>query len=122
VTKVDYKEAKSIIEENHYMEMFTLISASKTAEAAERVSKITGIDTISAKALILDIQEDMNKIIPTNSTTEQSQINIPHCPTCNSTNIKRISTTAKVTNIAMFGLLGNKRKKTYHCNNCKYEW
>lgn len=48
--------------------------------------------------------------------------NIPKCPTCNSTDIKKISTTAKVTNIAIFGLLGNKRKKTFHCNNCKYEW
>lgn len=49
-------------------------------------------------------------------------LNTPHCPTCNSTDIKRISATAKVTNVAMFGLFGNKRKKTFHCNNCKYEW
>lgn len=47
---------------------------------------------------------------------------IPKCPTCSSTNITRISTTAKVINAGMFGLLGNKRKKTFHCNNCKYEW
>lgn len=56
------------------------------------------------------------------SNTIKNTNNTPHCPTCNSTNIKRISTSAKVTNIAMFGLLGNKRKKTFHCNNCKYEW
>lgn len=46
----------------------------------------------------------------------------PKCPTCSSTNITRISATSRVINAGMFGLLGNKRKKTFHCNNCKYEW
>ncbi len=36
--------------------------------------------------------------------------------------LTRISTTAKVINAGMFGLLGNKRKKTFRCNYCKYEW
>lgn len=53
---------------------------------------------------------------------KQVENNIPKCPTCSSTDITRISTTAKVVNAGMFGLLGNKRKKTFHCNNCKYEW
>lgn len=35
--------------------------------------------------------------------------NTPKCPICNSTNIALISTTAKVVNVAMFGLLGQKR-------------
>lgn len=77
----------------------------------------------SAKKLVDIIIE--TKKIPSefNGTIEiKPVVNTPHCPTCNSTNIKRISTTTKVTNIAMFGLLGNKRKKTFHCNNCKYEW
>lgn len=48
--------------------------------------------------------------------------NIPKCPTCQSTNIKKISTTSKATNAALFGLFSNKRKKQFHCNNCGYEW
>lgn len=54
--------------------------------------------------------------------TIHSSSNKPKCPTCNSTNIKRISTTRKVVNTAMFGVLGTKRHKTFHCNNCRYEW
>ena len=54
--------------------------------------------------------------IPTQSS------NKPHCPYCNSTNLKRITTTAKAVNIAMFGLLGNKRKYQWHCNNCKTDF
>ena len=50
------------------------------------------------------------------------QSNIPKCPTCGSKNIKRISITSKVTSVALFGLLSTKRSKTFHCENCGYEW
>lgn len=46
----------------------------------------------------------------------------PQCPTCSSTNIKKISGTSKVVSVAMFGLLSQKVKKQFHCNNCGYEW
>ncbi len=53
---------------------------------------------------------------------KQRQENLVHCPYCNSTNLKRITTTAKAVNIAMFGLFGNKRKYQWHCNNCKTDF
>ena len=53
---------------------------------------------------------------------KQPQQNMPKCPTCNSTNIQKISATSKAVNTVAFGLLGTKRHKTFHCNNCKYEW
>lgn len=46
------------------------------------------------------------------------QTNMPKCPTCSSTNLKKISTTSKVANTAMWGILGTKRHKTFHCNSC----
>ncbi len=48
--------------------------------------------------------------------------NVPKCPTCQSTNLRKISTTAKAANTALFGIFGTKRHKTFHCNNCGYEW
>lgn len=48
--------------------------------------------------------------------------NKPKCPTCNSTNLKRVSTTSKVASVAMWGLFSQKAKKTWHCNSCGYEW
>ena len=48
--------------------------------------------------------------------------NTPKCPTCSSTNLKKITNTSKVINTAMFGIFGTKQHKTYHCNNCGYEW
>lgn len=48
--------------------------------------------------------------------------NIPKCPTCSSTNIKKVSGASKAASVVMFGLLSQKVKKTFHCNNCGYEW
>lgn len=60
-------------------------------------------------------------------SVENQQVNsisesAPKCPTCGSTNIKKISSTAKVTNTVLFGIFGNKRKKQFHCESCGYEW
>lgn len=48
--------------------------------------------------------------------------NKPKCPTCNSTNLKRISTTSKVASVALWGIFSQKAKKTWHCSKCGYEW
>ena len=49
---------------------------------------------------------------------------IPRCPTCGSTNIRHISGTERAANIFAFGLLGNKRKCQFECQNpnCRYRW
>lgn len=47
---------------------------------------------------------------------------IVKCPYCQSDNTKKISSTAKAVNIAMFGLFGNKRKYQWHCNNCNSDF
>lgn len=60
--------------------------------------------------------------IARNRQEAQDLLNKPKCPTCNSTNLKKISATSKVINTAMFGLFGTKRFKQFHCNNCGYEW
>ena len=48
--------------------------------------------------------------------------NIPKCPTCQSTDIKKVSTASKAGSVFMWGLLSQKVKKQWHCNNCDYEW
>lgn len=86
-------------------------------KAMSYYSQVTGCEMEIAREAVLDYTNGLKAV-----TEKIPKPNTPHCPTCNSTDIKRISTTEKVTNIALFGLLGNKRKKTFHCNNCKYEW
>ena len=49
-------------------------------------------------------------------------LNMPKCPTCSSTNIKKISTASKVGSVAMWGILSRKVHKQWHCNTCGSEW
>ena len=64
------------------------------------------------------------KVVPKEYLTDDKvkQANVPKCPTCQSTNLKKITVTSKAMNTALFGLFGTKRHKTFHCNNCGYEW
>lgn len=52
------------------------------------------------------------------------ETHIPKCPTCGSTNIRRISTVEKATGTILFGIFSNKRKCQFECQNpkCKYKW
>jgi len=51
-----------------------------------------------------------------------AQQNIPKCPTCQSTNIQRISGLERGTSIGLFGLFSKKINKSFKCNNCGYTW
>lgn len=44
------------------------------------------------------------------------------CPYCKSKNTKRISTTSRITSVAMTGLASKKIGKQWHCNNCKSDF
>ena len=44
------------------------------------------------------------------------------CPTCGSTNTKKISVGAKAVSVGLFGIFSQKVKHQFHCNSCGYEW
>lgn len=46
----------------------------------------------------------------------------PKCPTCGSSNLKKFTDASKAIDTLIFGRFGTKRYKTFHCNNCGYEW
>ena len=54
------------------------------------------------------------------STTQQPSI--PHCPTCNSTNIKRISATSKAVGVGLFGIFSKTVRSQFECKDCGYKW
>lgn len=43
---------------------------------------------------------------------------VVECPYCHSKDTKKISTTSKVINTAVWGIFGTKRHKQWHCNKC----
>ncbi len=50
------------------------------------------------------------------------QQNKPKCPTCGSTNVKKISTVSKVAGASMFGLFSKTARSQFKCGNCGYKW
>lgn len=56
------------------------------------------------------------------SQTIRGQSNTPKCPTCSSTNIKKISGLSKAGSVAMWGIFSRKVHKQWHCNSCGSEW
>lgn len=72
----------------------------------------------------LNESENPHKQIHINNQTHvlAQGVHKPRCPYCNSENLSRITSFDKAVNIALFGILGNKRKYQWHCNNCKTDW
>ncbi|WP_418966745.1 zinc-ribbon domain-containing protein [Butyribacter intestini] len=81
-------------------------------DAKDVIDKILETNEIP-KVLILKQQE---------SSKPKEEYNKPKCPTCGSTNLSKVSTMSKAGSVFMWGLFSQKVKKTWHCNNCKYEW
>ena len=48
--------------------------------------------------------------------------NLPKCPTCGSSNVKKISTASKIAGATMFGLFSRTAKSQFKCENCGYKW
>ena len=53
---------------------------------------------------------------------KKEEKNVPKCPTCGSTNIKKLSTASKVMGAATFGLFSKTAKSQFKCSNCGYKW
>lgn len=47
---------------------------------------------------------------------------VPTCPTCGSTNIRKISLASKAVGGYMFGIFSSNIRNTFKCNTCGYKW
>lgn len=47
---------------------------------------------------------------------------VPKCPTCGSTNIRKMGGVERGASIAAFGIFSKKINKTFKCGNCGYTW
>lgn len=66
-------------------------------------------------------QKSIRKLFKDNNRQSQHN-NIPQCPTCKSTNIRKIGGIERSASIFTFGLISKKINKTFKCNNCGYTW
>lgn len=95
----------------------------KVEETYEEIAKKLGNEfDEEAKNKRIGIIHRNSAAIRSGADSLSNNKNVPKCPTCQSTNIKKITATSKATNAVLFGLFGNKRSKQFHCNSCGYEW
>ncbi len=53
---------------------------------------------------------------------QQQTSNAPKCPTCQSTNIRKIGGVERGASIWAFGLFSKKINKSFKCESCSYTW
>lgn len=72
---------------------------------------------------VINYRPDMAlKNLNKKSQEQKTNPNIPKCPTCGSTNVKKISSTKRWISAGLFGLASSNIGKTMECNNCGYKW
>lgn len=64
----------------------------------------------------------LKNFISNNKNLIQKVDNRPKCPTCQSTNIRKIGSGERVASVVGLGLFSRKINKTWMCNNCKHTW
>ena len=73
-----------------------------------------------------ELAEKVRKGIPTYDPTKDPEsffyVPVIKCPTCSSTNVKKISKAARAFSIGTWGLASNKLYKSFECKTCGYTW
>lgn len=109
-----------------YIKKIKCPNCSSFIAETSRVCPECGYDAISSYLLQLEREKQSKYIDYTYNhnvnSIDNNMKNVPKCPTCQSTDIKKVSTASKVGSVFIWGLLSQKVKKQWHCNNCGYEW
>ena len=70
----------------------------------------------------IEYQLKMSQFKANSQTEDQNTNNVLHCPTCGSTNIRKMGGVERGASIAAFGIFSKKINKTFKCQNCGYTW
>ena len=92
----------------------TAIKIIKEVEETKKIPETLNFET-RTQSLKRQEQEKLQR-------QQQDQANLPKCPTCGSTNIRKIGSVERGTSIVAFGIFSKKMNKTFKCGNCGYTW
>lgn len=115
--------------------MLVIIAQNQTLKGMKFIQELTNCSDDDAQQLWCELSEqygtkENNPAIPDLTPQQIAQanaqaqelLNKPKCPTCGSTNIKKMGGIERGASIAAFGLFSKKINKTFKCNNCGYTW
>lgn len=86
------------------------------------MDKLKQDDIITFTTKIKEFKEARWQKYLEEKSLKTAQQNIPKCPTCGSTNIKKISGTKRFVSTGIFGLGSSNVGKSFECCNCGYKW
>lgn len=64
----------------------------------------------------------LNAALAHGASILEEKSRVPKCPTCGSTNIRKMSGVERGASISAFGIFSKKINKTFKCGNCGYTW
>ncbi len=97
----------------------------KEAFIEEVVKKSPNLDKILFEhrdEIIQRKNDEMKVSIAVGKAILEEKSRVPKCPTCGSTNIRKIGGIERGVSIATFGIFSKKINKTFKCGNCGYTW
>ena len=117
-------EIEDIQTEKQIYEMTDAEILDKYSNYKKRIEDQTGHKMTDSEFLlgIKEARRDSSKHQADKYTKNIQESNVPRCPTCQSTDIKKISDLSKAVSVAMWGIFSRKVHKQWHCNNCDSEW
>ena len=101
---------------------------SEDREFLKEMNNLRNNDIIAYKAKVAEFKAIYKQNHPDEEEDENGLMikkqpsNQPKCPTCGSTNIKKISAASKAGGMFMFGIFSKTAKSQFQCEDCGYKW
>ncbi len=112
LTKLGLKEAKDLVDG---APSIVLASVDREIAAAARERLLQG--AVGADIKVVPHGEELSAV------TSDSMAHVPRCPTCGSTNVRRITGARKAGRVALLGVFAApKAMKSFECLNCGARW
>ena len=97
-------------------DFYTIKHVAENVEFYEAMIDLKDKDIIEYELKMSQFRNQLNQ--QKTIKNKQQQLNVPHCPYCNSTDIKKISGAERIASTTMFGIFSKKIGKSFKCNNC----
>lgn len=101
---------------------------SEDRDFLKEMNNLRNNDIVTYKAKVAEFKAIYKQNHPDEEEAENGLMvkkqlsNLPKCPTCGSTNIRKIKTGERTASIIGFGIFSRKANKTWKCENCGYLW
>ena len=101
---------------------------SEDRDFLKEMNNLRNNDIVTYKAKVAEFKAIYKQNHPDEEEAENGLMvkkqssNLPKCPTCNSTNIKKISAVSKAGGMFMFGIFSKTAKSQFQCEDCGYKF